>query len=220
MPSMIQMRRPDGGYTPAYLAQASQPQAPGLILIQEWWGLNDDIRAIAERFAAAGFTTVAPDLYRGRCTTQRDEAAHLKQSLDFADATQQDLAAALQYLAPRKVAALGFCMGGALALAAAAHLPGLAAAVCFYGLPPPELAQAPAMRAPVQAHFALQDAWITPARAAQWQAQMQAAGHAADCHYYDADHGFFNATQAEVFEPAAAARAWQRSLDFLGLHLA
>lgn len=164
MAQMIDFRRPDGGSGRAYLAEAGTGR-PGLILIQEWWGLNAHIRDIAERFAAAGYTTLAPDLYRGRLAADADEASHLMAGLDFADATHQDMAGALAYLKARcpKVGVLGFCMGGALTIAAAVHLQGLAAASCFYGIPPSGFADPARIAIPFQGHFAERDDWCTPA---------------------------------------------------------
>jgi len=168
MGQMIDFTRPDGGTTRGYLADAGA-SAPGVILIQEWWGLNDHIKDLADRLAAAGLTTLAPDLYRGRLTTDADEANHLMTGLDFGDATHQDLRGAVDFLAQRgqPVGVTGFCMGGALTVAAAVHLKGLSAAVCFYGIPPAEFADPAQIRIPFQGHFATKDGWCTPAAVAQ-----------------------------------------------------
>ena len=221
MGQMIEFKRPDGQRSAAYLAPAT-PGAPGLVLIQEWWGLNAHIRALADRFAAAGFETLAPDLYRGRLASSADEASHLMNGLDFPDATHQDLRGAVQHLAAagRKVGALGFCMGGALTVAAAVHVPELDAAVCFYGIPPAGFADPARIRKPFQGHFATRDDWCTPAAAAQLEQAMRAAGQRPECFHYEADHAFFNDARPEVFDAAAAALAWQRSVDFLRRTLA
>lgn len=218
MGSMIEFQRPDGGRTAAYLAEAASAKAPALILIQEWWGLQPHICAIAERYAAAGYTVLAPDLYRGRIASDADEASHLMNGLDFADATQQDLAGALAHLAARssKIGVTGFCMGGALTVAAAVHLPGLAAASCFYGVPPTEFADPARIGIPFQGHFAEQDDWCTPAVVDALQARLPAG---AEIHRYAAQHAFFNDSRPEVYDAACAALAWQRTLDFLGRHL-
>jgi len=217
---MIEFQRPDGATSQGYLAEAAAG-APALILIQEWWGLNDHIRSLAERFAAAGFTTLAPDLYRGRLASSADEASHLMTGLDFADATHQDLRGACQRLAAggRKVGVLGFCMGGALTVAAAVHVPGLAAAVCFYGIPPAGLADPAQIKIPFQGHFASRDDWCTPAAAAALEKRMRAAGAQPELYHYQADHAFFNNARPEVFDAACAQLAWGRSLDFLRRHL-
>jgi len=221
MAQMIEFQRPDGATSQGYLAEAAAG-APALILIQEWWGLNDHIRGLAERFAAAGFTTLAPDLYRGRLASSADEASHLMTGLDFADATHQDLRGACQRLAAggRKVGVLGFCMGGALTVAAAVHVPGLAAAVCFYGIPPAGLADPAQIKIPFQGHFASRDDWCTPAAAAALEKAMRAAGAQPELYHYQADHAFFNNARPEVFDAACAQLAWERSLSFLRRHLA
>ncbi|WP_310388801.1 dienelactone hydrolase family protein [Roseateles sp.] len=217
----IEFQRPDGAKSAAYLAEANSSEGlkrPGLILIQEWWGLNPQICGVADRFAAAGFTTMAPDLYRGRLASDADEASHLMTGLDFGDATQQDLAGALAFLLQHcsKVGVTGFCMGGALTIAAAVHLKGLSAASCFYGIPPAELADPATIGIPFQAHFANQDDWCTPAAADALQAQLAPS---AEIHRYAAQHGFFNERRPEVFDADAAALAWKRTLTFLRRHL-
>ncbi|WIT13917.1 dienelactone hydrolase family protein [Paucibacter sediminis] len=220
MAQMIEFQRPDGATSQGYLAEAAAG-APALILIQEWWGLNDHIRSLAERFAAAGFTTLAPDLYRGRLASSADEASHLMTGLDFVDATHQDLRGACQRLAAggRKVGVLGFCMGGALTVAAAVHVPGLAAAVCFYGIPPAGLADPAQIKIPFQGHFASRDDWCTPAAAAALEKRMRAAGAQPELYHYQADHAFFNNARPEVFDAACAQLAWERCMDFLRRHL-
>lgn len=218
MGQMIEFQRPDGGRSAAWLAEAG-PGRPALILIQEWWGLNPHIRELADRFAAAGFTTLAPDLYRGRIAASTDEANHLMTGLDFADATHQDLAGALRHLqalAP-KVGVTGFCMGGALTIAAAVHLPGLAAASCFYGIPPAEFADPARITIPFQGHFAERDDWCTPAAVDGLVAAMQ--GQSPEIHRYPADHAFFNDKRPEVYDATCAQAAWTRTLDFFGRHL-
>lgn len=221
MGQMIEFPRPDGRHGTAYLAPAA-PGAPGLVLIQEWWGLNAHIRAVADRFAAAGFETLAPDLYRGRIASSADEASHLMDGLDFADATHQDLRGAVRHLAAqgRKVGVLGFCMGGALSVAAAVHVPELGAAVCFYGIPPAEFADPARIRIPFQAHFATRDDWCTPAAAHHLEQAMRQAGQHPSCYHYEAHHAFFNSARPEVYDAAAAELAWQRSVDFLKRSLA
>ncbi|MCH7345701.1 dienelactone hydrolase family protein [Pelomonas sp. CA6] len=221
MGQMIEIKRPDGQTSNAYLADAG-PRAPGLVLIQEWWGLNAHIRAVADRFAQAGFTTLAPDLYRGRLASSADEASHLMTGLDFADATHQDLRGAVQHLRARglPVGVAGFCMGGALTVAAAVHVPEAAAAVCFYGVPPAEFADPAQIRIPFQGHFASRDDWCTPAVVDALARRMHDAGLAPELHHYEADHAFFNNARPEVYDAGAAALAWQRTLDFLRRHLA
>src|SRR5580704_19036682 len=154
MGTMIEFARPDGGKTKGYLETASGG-CPGIVVIQEWWGLNDQICGIPDRFARAGYNALAPDLYKGRLTSVPDEANHLMSSLDFPDATHQDLRGAVLHMkaSSAKVAVMGFCMGGALTVAAAVHIPECAAGVCFYGIPPKEFAEPAQIKIPFQGHF-------------------------------------------------------------------
>jgi carboxymethylenebutenolidase len=220
MGTMIEFRRPDGASSAGYLAEGSadKPNSPGLILIQEWWGLKPHILDLAERFAAAGYTTLAPDLYRGRIASDADEASHMMGALDFVDACDQDLAGALNHLKQGcpKVGVLGFCMGGALTIAAAVRLPGLAAASCFYGIPPQALADPARIAIPLQGHFADQDDWCTPAVVDAFETALTVP---AEIHRYHAQHAFFNNSRPEVYDPAAAALAWQRTLQFFAKNL-
>lgn len=220
--SMQTLRRPDGGSTPAYAAgPVHDAGAPGLVLIQEWWGLNEQIKATADRLAAQGLRVLVPDLYRGKLAASGEEANHLMSGLDFVDACDQDLAAAVAALGQggAKVGVMGFCMGGALTVAAAARLSGLSAAVCFYGVPPKQLADPAQIAIPFQGHFATLDDWCTPAVAAQLETDMKAAGRLPDIHHYAAQHAFFNASRPEVFDAGCADLAWQRLLAFLHRHL-
>lgn len=220
MGQMIAFQRPDGGSTRGYLAEAG-PGTPGVILIQEWWGLNEHIQRLADRMAAAGITALAPDLYRGRLAHSADEASHMMTNLDFADATHQDLRGATQYLAQRggKIGVMGFCMGGALTVASAVHVPGLSAAVCFYGIPPAGFADPARIRIPFQGHFASLDDWCTPALVDKLEAAMAQAGQHPDIHRYQAHHAFVNQTRPEVYDATCAQQAWDRTVSFLHTHL-
>lgn len=221
MGQMIEFKRPDGGQCKGYLAQAGTGR-PGVIVIQEWWGLNPQMCGIADRFAAAGYNALAPDLYQGRVTQDPDEANHLMTGLDFPGATHQDIRGAVGHLAglSGKVGVMGFCMGGALAIAAAVHVPGVAAAVCFYGIPPKEFADPANIRIPFQGHFANRDDWCTPAAANDLENAMKARGNAPEIFRYDADHAFFNEARPEVHDKDASRLAWERMAGFLGTHLA
>lgn len=220
MGQILEFTRPDGERTRGYWAEAG-PARPGVVVIQEWWGLNAHICSIADRFAAAGFSALAPDLYRGRIASSADEASHMMDGLDFADATHQDLAGAVAFLGARcpKVGVTGFCMGGALTIAAAVHVPGVAAAVCFYGIPPAEFADPARIRIPFQGHFARRDDWCTPDRVQALEHTLRASPAEVDIHRYEADHAFFNKTRPEVYDVACAEQAWARSVAFLARHL-
>jgi carboxymethylenebutenolidase len=153
-------------------------KAPGLVLVQEWWGLNDHIRSLADRFAAAGFLTLAPDLYHGKATQDGNEAAQLMNALDGARA-MDDIAGAVAMLAGDKmgngkVGIVGFCMGGAYAFAAVSALPEIAAAVPFYGIPPADRMDFAKMKAPILTHVARRDQWVTVAKAEELEKAMGA----------------------------------------------
>lgn len=215
MGMMIHFARPDGKATRGHLAMAGKGR-PGVVVIQEWWGLNDQICGVADRFARAGWNALAPDLYKGRLTAVPDEANHLMEGLDFPDATHQDLRGAAQHLkkASGKVAVMGFCMGGALTVAVAVHIPEADAAVCFYGIPPRDFADPAKIRIPFQGHFANKDDWCTPAAVNDFEAAMKGAGAGPDIYRYDAAHAFFNERSA-AYDVACANQAWERMSAFL-----
>ena len=197
-------------------------KAPAVLLIQEWWGLNDHVRSIADRLAAEGFLVLAPDLYDGWTTKDAAEAGARMTALDGARSMQQ-IEGARAFLAAHeacsgKVGIIGFCMGGAFAFRAAANL-ALAAAVPFYGIPPAETSDFTKVSCPVLAHFAGRDQWAKASRAEEIQKQIQGAGGSMELFVYDADHAFFNDTRPEVYSPDNAKLAWERSVSFLKTHL-
>ena len=216
MGRMITLNRPDGGHLDAYLSDIDKSR-PCVIIIQEWWGLNDHIKSIVDRFEFEGFNALAPDLYHGRITKDADEASHMMDGLDFPGAVHQDIAAALDYLKTinPSVAVMGFCMGGALTIGAAARLDGFKAAVCFYGVPPKAFADPAEIKIPFQGHFGQKDDWVTPAVVADLTASMTKAGNPPEVYSYDADHAFFNRTRPEVYNAEASEGAWTRMMAFL-----
>ena len=220
MGTMIEFARPDGGKGKGYLATAGQGR-PGVVVIQEWWGLNDQICGVADRFARAGYNALAPDLYRGRVVATPDEANHLMTGLDFPDATHQDMRGAAQHLTSTsgKVAVLGFCMGGALTIAALVHIPEFAAGICFYGIPPKEFADPAKIRMPLQGHFANKDDWCTPAAVDDLERTLKSAGVRHEIYRYDAAHAFANERSA-AYDVACANLAWERMAAFLGAQIA
>ena len=221
MGQIIEFKRPDGSACRGYLATAGQGR-PSVVVIQEWWGLNDQICGVADRFARAGFNALAPDLFKGRVTKDPDEAGHLMNGLDFPGATHQDIRGAVEHLrgpGAGKVAAMGFCMGGALAIAAAVHVPRLSAAVSLYGIPPQAFADPGNIRIPFQGHFANRDDWCTPAAVDALDAAMRARGNTPDLYRYEADHAFCNERRGDVYDAACAELAWERMQAFLAKHL-
>jgi carboxymethylenebutenolidase len=214
----------DGSQVTGAIAVPHVPgKVPALVLIQEWWGLNDHIRGLADRFAVEGFLTLAPDLYHGKVTADPGEAGKLMQELDRERALG-DIAAAVNFLRAHersngKIGVTGFCMGGAFAFAAAAAIPEIAAAVPFYGVPPGGKVNYGKLKAPILAHFASRDEWATVAAAEEVKQELSSHGHSMQLEVYDADHAFMNDTRPEVFHPASAKIAWERTIAFLHSHL-
>jgi len=195
MGKMIEFERPDGQELPGYLAEPAQPQgAPAVVVIQEWWGLNDQIRGVADRLAHAGFLALVPDLYRGKSTVEKEEAHHLMTGLDFGSAATQDVRGAIQFLKTNsaKVGCVGFCMGGALTLLTAANVPELDAAVTWYGCPPLDYIDANKIKIPLQGHWADQDQFFPPSQVEGLTEKLTAASVEHDFHYYLAHHAFGN----------------------------
>lgn len=222
MGSMIEFDRADSKKARGYLASTSQPGAAGVVVIQEWWGLQDQIKGICDRLAADGYHALAPDLYGGTVVPYHDvESANREMSsLNFLEATDQAVRGAVQHFKLRGVKAglTGFCMGGAVTVLGAIRIPELDAAVCFYGLPPDEVADVAQIRVPFQGHFANRDDWCTPQAVDAFAAKLEAAGKNAEIFRYDAEHGFVN-EQREVHDAASAAQAWERMLAFWKAHL-
>lgn len=222
MGEMIQLTRPDGSVIEAY--HSGEAGRPGVIVLQEWWGLNDQIKRTADRLAAEGFDVVAPDLYHGRVVgyDHSDEASHAMDGLDFPGAVHQDILATRDWLQTRssKIGITGFCMGGALTIASAARLKGFDAAVCYYGVPPKAFADPANITCPFQGHFGTRDDWVSPEVVAGIRSAMEAAGNPPDLYSYDADHAFCNAARPEVYNPEAAELSWSRTVAFFRDHLA
>jgi carboxymethylenebutenolidase len=201
---------------------AGAAKAPAVLLIQEWWGLNQQILGIAERWAGeAGVIALAIDLYRGVVTEDAAQAQDLMTKLDRARALA-DIGAGIDFLRghPRstgKVGITGYCMGGAYTFAAATTFPGISAAVPFYGLPP--VADWTKLEAPVQAHFAARDDWAKPELAQAIKEKVTALGKTMELHLYEADHAFCNDRRPEVYDAEAAALAWSRAVGFMKQHL-
>ncbi len=229
MGTTVSFRRPDGQAITGYLAETTRPiGAPAVVVIQEWWGLNDQIRGVADRLADAGYLALVPDLYRGKSTVDEEEANHLMTALNFGDAAAQDVRGAVQYLKTRaaRVGCVGFCMGGALTLLAAANVPELDAAVTWYGCPPLEYLDASQIKIPLQGHWATQDAHFPPAQIDALAAKLTGAGVQFDFHHYLARHGFGNEQAvgpgriaSTQYDPVWAQRAWDRTFTFFGQHL-
>jgi carboxymethylenebutenolidase len=207
----------DGTPLPGFLDDTAGAGMPAVVVIHEWWGLNEQVRGVARRLASDGFCAFAVDLFRGTLAKDAAEASALMQAMD-AKAALVDLQAAVKALLPRsfgRVGVMGFCMGGAYALATAAHNPEVKAAVAFYGIPQPAMADVSQVKARVLGHYASRDTHVSPARVDALEKTLRAAGVTATIHRYEADHAFANEKRPEVYAPAAAELAWKRTLAFL-----
>jgi carboxymethylenebutenolidase len=224
MGSMISFPRTSGGTAQGYLAEATDPKAPGVVVIQEWWGVQGQIKSVCDRLAAEGFNALAPDLYEGKVVPYHDSAAAqtAMSALDFKASTDQAVRGSVQYLAKRggKVGLTGFCMGGAVTVIGAVHIPELSAAVCFYGIPPESVAAPKGIHVPFQGHFATQDDWCTPAVVDEFEKKLKAAGKRYELYRYPGHHAFMNSDRKQVYDDGSARVAWDRMVKFFRQHLA
>jgi len=229
MGKLISFQRPDGQSVAGYLAlPAHGAAAPGVVVIQEWWGLNDQIKGVADMLAAAGYRALVPDLYRGKVALEANEAEHLMTNLDFGDAAGQDVRGAVKHLkasGSAKVGVTGFCMGGALTLLSAVNVPEADACVVWYGFPPLEYVDAARIKAPLMGHWATEDTVFPIAKVDELEKKLRDAHTKFEFHRYPAKHAFANETADAKNLPylkhdaVAAELAWRRTMDFLAKHL-
>lgn len=227
---MIEIKRPDGKTLSGYLAEpADKSNAPGVVVLQEWWGLDDEVKAVADRLAKAGYRALVPDLYRGKLALEANEAEHLMHDLNFGDAASQDVRGAVQYLkatGSNKVAVTGFCMGGALTVLSACNVPELDATVVWYGNPPLEYVNTSAIKTPMLAHWSMHDEFFSPAGVDQLEEKLKSAGVNYEFHRYDTKHAFANPKSDSrglpplKYNAQAAQLAWDRTFEFLKKNLA
>ena len=214
----------NGGTAHGYLAAPEVGAGIGLVVIQEWWGLVPHIKDLCDRFAAEGFTALAPDLFHGTTTTEPDEAGKLLMALNLQQAAK-DMSGAIDHLVASErvrgdgVGVTGFCMGGGLAMMLAVQRPdAVHACVPFYGIIPWESAQPDwsKLQAPMLGHFASEDGFFSPDKVQELEATLKGLGKDVDFIIYDGvDHAFFNDTRPEVYDEHASSTAWVRTLEFL-----
>jgi carboxymethylenebutenolidase len=214
----------EGAALPAYLARPAAGHGPGLLVLHEAFGLVDHMRDVCDRFARAGFAALAPDLYRGKRGETPEEAVRLAATLE-PEATACDLEAGVAALlnehtvAGPRVGAVGFCMGGHLALLAGSRCPRVGAVVDFYGVPfvPVDFAR---IEAPVLGIFGAEDEFISEERVEGLRRELEAVGVRAQLRVEDGvGHGFMNETRPDAFDARAAATGWDRMQAFLRAEL-
>ena len=229
MGKMMSFKRPDGQSVDGYLAEpAGGAGAPGIVVIQEWWGLNDQIKGVADTLATAGYRALVPDLYRGKVALAANEAEHLMNELNFGDAAGQDVRGAVTHLkgsGSAKVGVTGFCMGGALTLLSAVFVPELDAGAAWYGYPPLDYIDASKIKIPLMGHWAIGDVPFPIAKVAELEQKLGAAKVSFEFHRYEAKHAFANETADSKgldflkYDPVLAKLAWERTMGFFGKHL-
>ena len=214
----------NGGTAEGYLAKPSgSGKGPGVIVIQEWWGLNDNIKNIADRFAAEGYLALAPDLYHGKVTAEPDEAGKIMMELKMEEAAK-DLSGAYEFLKEHengtgKVGSIGFCMGGRLSLFISTLKP-IDATVIYYGVMMGEHPDLTKLQGPVLGHYAGNDGWIKEEMVRDLEQKLKDAGKSAEMHIYPGtEHGFFNDTRPEAHAVAESQVTWERTLAFYDKHL-
>jgi carboxymethylenebutenolidase len=214
----------NGNTCTGYLAVPDTGRGPGLIVIQEWWGLVPHIEEVADRFADQGFVAIAPDLYHGETTTEPDEAGKLMMALNM-DQAAKDMGGAIDYLlgldavSTATVGVTGFCMGGGLALMLAAQRPeAVSACVPYYGLIPWPDAQPDwsKLNAAVLGHFAENDEFFSPDQARKLEEQLKAHGNEVELLIHpDVEHAFFNDSRPEVHDSETSGRTFEQTVTFL-----
>jgi len=213
----------NGGTASGYLSTPAAGRGPGVLVIQEWWGLVRQIKSVCDRLAAEGFTALAPDMYHGKSADEPDAAGKLFMALNIAQA-EKDLRGAAKALAgyssTAKLGAVGFCMGGQLALFAATLNPSIGATANFYGIHPNVKPDYAKLAGPVLGLYAEKDSFVTPQVAREVDKAIKAAGKPSEIHIYPGvDHAFFNEERPDVYNKAAADDAWRRTLTFFRQHL-
>jgi carboxymethylenebutenolidase len=221
MGQMVSFKRPDGGDCNGYLASpAAGDKAQAVVVIQEWWGLNDQIKGVADNLAKLGYRALVPDLYKGKLALDVAEAKHLMTNLNFGDAATQDVRGAAQYLkqSSAKVGVVGFCMGGALTVLSAMYVKEADACSSWYGFPPEQAGDPKTIITPLQLHLAEQDASFPPDGGRALEGKLRDGKVPFESYWYNAGHAFFN-ENVPSYNAACAQQAWQRTTEFFAKHL-
>jgi carboxymethylenebutenolidase len=215
----------NGSTTPGYLAEPLSGEGPGVVVIQEWWGLVDHIKDVCDRLAAQGFFALAPDLYKGRVSSEPDEAAKEMMALKM-DEASKDMSGAVEELIRRTgkdgVGVIGFCMGGGLAYVLASKNPHVKALVPFYGVTPwpdatPDYSK---IEAAIQGHYAEKDDFASPEIVRDLESNLKGLGKTVEFYIYPGtQHAFFNDARPEIYDATASRQAWDRTIEFLKDHL-
>lgn len=212
----------NGAEANGYLATPASGSGPGVVVLQEWWGLDDHIRSICDRLAAEGFFALAPDLFHGETTSQPDQAEQLMMALSM-EGAEKEMSGAVSYLSALegvsgdRIGAVGFCLGGGLAIWAAASDPRIAAAVSYYYVMPHGKPDFSKVKAAVLGHFGTADEFISLEDARALADQLGESGVEAEFNYYEgAGHAFFNDTnRLGTYDAALAEESWGRTVAFL-----
>jgi carboxymethylenebutenolidase len=225
MPGQMVEFPSNGSTCKGYLATPDSGGGPGVLVLQEWWGLVDHIKDVCDRFAKEGFCALAPDLFHGESTSSPDNAGKLMMALNIGQ-TERDLRGAIDYLLARdectseQVGTVGFCMGGQLSLYAACANARVGACVDYYGIHPEVRPRLENLHGPFLGFFGENDGMVTPAIAQKLEADLKAAGKPAEIHIYSgADHAFFNDTREEVYNQDYAEDSWKKMLAFYKTNL-
>ena len=217
----VAITTPGGAHVSAALAVPEVTPAPVVLLVHEWWGLNDHIKSVAAEFAAQGYVALAIDLYGGNVATTRDDAKTYMQAVD-GDVASDTAGAWVDWLRARgevtgKVGTVGWCFGGGWSLNTALARP-VDATVAYCGRVNKSAADLASLDGPVLGHFATRDNWINADMVGGFEAAMDDAGKIYTNHWYEADHAFANPTQAR-YDAEDAALSWDRTLAFLAANL-
>lgn len=214
----------NGGTAKGYLAEPDG-EGPGVVVLQEWWGVDDHIRDVCDRFAAEGFVALAPDLFHGETTDQPSEAEQKTMALDMDEAIKE-MRGAVQFVAQHEictgaVGAVGFCLGGGLSAHAAAASPDISATVIFYYVMPHGKPDFSKINGPVLGHFGTEDEFISLDDAKALEEEIRSAGNDVTFEYYEgAGHAFFaDHNRLGTYDADLARKAWERTIDFFKQHL-